>query len=120
MASWRPNTPKQYASSFKHWYHYCSERGRSAMSPDLNLVLEFLSHLHDQGYGYSAVNTARSALSTILILGGKPIGAHRMVIRLMKGIFNLRPAMPKTNVSWDPEVVLKYNVPENLVTSKNR
>lgn len=31
-----------------------------------------------------------------------------MVIRLLKGIYNLRPALPKTGVTWDPEIVLNF------------
>lgn len=78
------------------------------MSPNLELVLEFLTHLYDCGYSYSAINSARSALSTVVIINDKPVGMHPFVIRLLKGIFNLRPSLPKTNVSWDPEIVLNY------------
>lgn len=33
---------------------------------------------------------------------------HPIVVRLLKGVFNLRPALPRTNVSWDPQIVLNY------------
>ena len=77
------------------------------MSPNLDLVINFLATLYKQGLSYSAVNSARSALSTFLFVEGRPVGQHPLVIRLLKGIFNSRPALPRTNVTWDPEIVLK-------------
>ena len=38
----------------------------------------------------------------------RPIGQHHLVIRLLKGIFNTKPVFPKTNVTWDPKVLLDY------------
>ena len=36
------------------------------------------------------------------------VGAHPMVSRPMKGIFNLYPAVPRYTKMWDISVVLKY------------
>ena len=36
------------------------------------------------------------------------VRAHPLVSRLMKGIFKLRPAVPKYLKTWDVSVVLKY------------
>ena len=36
------------------------------------------------------------------------VGARPLVSRLMKGIFNLRSAVPKYLKTWDVSVVLKY------------
>ncbi|CAG2227253.1 Leucine-rich repeat-containing protein 56 [Mytilus edulis] len=42
--------------------------------------------------GYSSLNLARGALSSLgLTIDSIPVGRHAMVIRYMKGIFNLRP-----------------------------
>ena len=30
------------------------------------------------------------------------------MIRLLKGVFNKRPSLPRTNVTWDPEILLKF------------
>ena len=56
---------------------------------------------------YSAINSARSALSTFLFLDSKPIGQHPLVIRLLKGVYNKKPALPKHNNIWDPQTVLE-------------
>ena len=38
------------------------------------------------------------------------VEAHPLVSRLMKGIFNLRPAVPKYLKTWEVSVVLKYEI----------
>ena len=35
-------------------------------------------------------------------------GAHRLVKRFMKGVFELRPAFPKYVVTWNVDLVLRY------------
>ena len=37
-----------------------------------------------------------------------PVGQHHLVIRILKGIFNLRPKLPKNVVTWDPSIALQY------------
>ena len=71
-------------------------------------MLDFLSELFDKEMSHSAINTARSALSTLVYLDGKPAGQHPLVIRLLKGVYNTRPSLPKYNVTWDPQIVLKF------------
>ncbi len=71
--------------------------------------MEFLVSLYKSGLKYSAINTARSALSTIIALdGGMKFGEHPLVCRYMKGVFELRPALPKYTNIWDVNVVLSY------------
>ena len=64
--------------------------------------------LFNNGAGYSAINTARSALSSFLFVKGIGIGKLPSVCRFMKGVFNLRPALPRNQVTWDVDVVLNY------------
>ena len=63
---------------------------------------------YNRGLGFSALNTVRSALSTFLIIEGQPVGAHPLIKRFIKGVFNLRPVMPKTETTWDTSLVLKF------------
>lgn len=65
-------------------------------------------HLFQQGLGYSALNSARSTLSTFLTKDGTPVGSHPHVVRFMKGVFNVRPALPRNKVVWDSNLVLAY------------
>lgn len=73
------------------------------MQPNASQVLDFLTVLYDSGLGYSAINTARSALSQIVAYkkGFRTIGAHPFVIRFLKGVYNLRPPVPRYTEMWD-------------------
>jgi hypothetical protein len=108
LASWRQGTHKQYLVYIRKWERYCKELGVENQSPKLETVMNFLSSLFQQGLGYSAINTARSALSTFIVCDGKTVGTHPLVIRMLKGIFNRRPSLPRNNVTWDPQVVMSY------------
>lgn len=50
----------------------------------------------------------RSAISTThLPVEGQPLGQHPLVKRFLKGVFELRPALPKYSFTWDVSKVLK-------------
>ena len=63
--------------------------------------MEFLS--------YSGINTARSALSTVIVPpDGGSFGNHPLVSRFLKGVFESRPSLPCYKDIWDVSVVLDY------------
>ena len=83
------------------------------MSPSVKILLEFLHDLFKQGYSYSTLNTARSAVSSIClnVQSGKDcnsLGKHPLVCRFMKGVFNKTPPTPKFNEIWSVDIVLEY------------
>lgn len=89
-ASWREGTTAQYQSHLKKWIKFCKEKKCNVLSPDLPVVLDFLSMLHENELSYSTVNTARSMLSSILQLNinsSLPVGQLPIVKRFMKGIY---------------------------------
>ena len=89
--------------------HFCSRTQADSINPSLNEILTFLTTLHDEGLGYSAINTAKSMLSVIFeVIHKRDIGKEVLVKRFMKGIFHIRPSLPKFNVTWDVKVVLKF------------
>lgn len=72
-------------------------------------MLEFLTKLFADGVSYSVVNTARSAISAVVKTeNGKSVGAHPLVIRFMKGVFELRTPVPKYIETWDVNILLDY------------
>ena len=71
-------------------------------------VLDFLAHLLESGCGFSAINTARSALSSIILVNSVPVGQHSLVKRFMRGVFNIKPSLPRYVHTWDVNVVLTY------------
>ena len=73
------------------------------------MALEFLVNLYDSGIGYSCLNTARCALSAVIIPVNKvTFGAHPLVVRFMKGVYNERVPVPRYQEIWDPQIVLRY------------
>ena len=69
--------------------------------------LDFLQLLLDENVNgtYSKINTARSALSAILIMDPS-FGIQREVVWFMKGVYNLRTPKPKYVDTWNPQVIL--------------
>ena len=75
----------------------------------MNEVVEFLTFLFESGEGYSAINSARSALSTMIVdKNSLPVGKVPAVRRFMKGVFRLRPSLPRYSCIWDVNIVLEY------------
>ena len=73
-------------------------------------VINFLTMLFDQNLSYSAVNTARSALSMFMWdkTTGLTVGNLNSVKRLFKGIFELRPPKPRYSFIWDANIVIDF------------
>ncbi|XP_068726484.1 uncharacterized protein [Montipora capricornis] len=110
MASWRSGTQKQYKVYLEKWILFCREREVNYCSPPISDALEFLMGLYAQGLGYSTLNTARSALSSILRISDcQNFGSHSLVVRFMKGVFETRKQKPKYDDIWDASKVLNYH-----------
>lgn len=77
------------------------------MNPTLQQVLEFLS-FQSKTVGYSAVATARSALSSFIKIDGVKVGDHPLVSPFMSGLFNQKPALPRYTETWNPQIVLNH------------
>ena len=110
MSSWRHSSKEQYETYLKQWELFCKSRGVNHQKSSLSIGLDFLHALHLRGLSYSAINTARSALSSFMLLGSNNVefGSHKLVSRFMKGIFNTKPSLPRYSNIYDPNVVLEY------------
>ena len=70
--------------------------------------------LFNQGFSYSTLNTARSALNTIIFMeGGECFGNNPIVARFMKSVFESRKPQPKYNTIWD----VLYNCFQTFINS---
>ena len=68
-----------------------------------------MASLYEKGLGYSVINTASSVLSSVLDLpGGNTFGTHPLVTRFLKGVFELKPSLPRYTTIWDVGTVLQY------------
>lgn len=78
LQSWN----KEYGNSIrrtscKRWFKYCHRKHVHCVDPSISKALDLLVELYDQGIGYSAMNTARSALACILTpVNGFTFGAQ--------------------------------------------
>lgn len=107
--SWRTSTKKQYAVYIRRWTKFCVDQKYSTFKTDVSAVLAFLTLIYEQTHSYSAVNTARCALSSFLFLdNGNTIGTHPLVSRFVKGVFHLHPPNPRYSEVWDVKLVLNY------------
>ena len=83
LQSWRLGAQKQYQVYFSKWESYTRKREFDPFQPTISEVLDFLQNLYDSGFSYSALNTARSSLSSFIILDGNlTIETHPLVQRL--------------------------------------
>ena len=106
MASWRTGTTKQYDVYLKRWEQFCQSKGIDRLDASVENGIDFLATLFTSGLGYSAINTARSALSSVLILPNNI--KHPLVARFLKGVFELKPSLPRYSSIWDVSVVLQH------------
>lgn len=109
MLSWKKSTAQQYGTYFRKWLLFSNKAKIDLLKPSVGNVLAFLTELFTQGLGYSAVNTAKSVLSSFYqLIDNRDIGNETIVKRFMKGVFTKRPSLPKYNRIWDVQLVLNY------------
>ena len=114
--SWRTSTESAYSSVWRRWSSWCAQRQADPVSAPLNVILDYLTELYQEGKQYRTINTARSAISmTHDLVDGWRVGQHPITIRFLRGIFNSRPPAPRYTTTWDVDRVLIYihNLPEN-------
>ena len=95
-------TGERYNYHIERLVKFCRERYTDPIQATTEMGIEFLTEYFKTGVGYSSVNSARSALSSII----KPVcnvlfGESLLVYRLLKGVFNTRPALPGYITPWD-------------------
>ena len=96
LASWRRGTGAHYDSAWRLWSRWCEPRSVNPTCPPLKEVLSFLADQFRDQRSYRMVAEYRSALSSTLPpVDGVAVGAHPLVTRLIKGVYNLRPPKPR-------------------------
>lgn len=108
MESWRTGTTKQYRVYLDKWTKFAAARNENSIHPTVANILDFLTQLYDSGSSYSAINTARSALSAAVDLTDSPytVGEHPLIKRFVKATFQSRPPLPRYQTIWDVSKVL--------------
>ncbi|XP_068734454.1 uncharacterized protein [Montipora capricornis] len=109
LKSWRTGTQKQYRTYLERWKVFCTSREVNPLCGTVTNGIDFLVTQYKRGLTYSSLNTARCALSTVILLpNGITFGNHPLVTRLMKGVFESRPTLPRYNSIWNVSTVLDF------------
>ena len=110
LQAWSQGTTNSYNVYLKQWAEYCTNNNIDSRNATIREGVEFLTHLfHGKKLGYSAINSARSALSLFINTNNAlTFGKQDIVSKLLKGMFRLRPSFPKYMVTYDPDIVLRY------------
>ena len=109
-------TTRNCESAWLQLTSWCGQREKDPVQCELSLILEYLTHLWEQGKEYRTINNHRSSISLYHNnIEGIKVGQHPLVTQLLKGISKDRPPQPKLNTVWDIEIVLNYfkQLPQN-------
>ena len=108
LHSRRASSTRVYSTHIRRWNAFCLDRRINTTITTVPLVLNFLQTLVDSGLSYASINTAKSAVSTVVILPDNiQLGTHVDVKVFMRGVYNLRPPIPRRTEIWDPDTVLE-------------
>ena len=109
IESWRGNTNAAYNSAWRKWHSWCCRRGINPVSATVASIMEFLTDQFDLELQYRTINTMQSSISTTHPgIEGTAVGSHPLVSRLMRGMFNCRPPMPRYDRSWNIGTVIDF------------
>ena len=109
LKSWRTKTNRSYDSLFRKWHSWCHTRSSNPFYGPIREVLNFLVKLYEEGYQYRSLNSYCSAISSVHErVDGHTVGQHPLVMRLMKGVFNDRPPLPRYTSIWNVQTVLSH------------
>lgn len=105
LASISQNSFKQYDVYLRRWFDFCNENSIDLYNASIPQVIYFLNYLYEEGAQYGTLNSCRSAIALLL---GNNLGEDDRVKRFFKGIFRLRPPLPKYAITWDTSIVINY------------
>ena len=95
LSGWLQGTKKQYNMYYKKWLDFTSRRDINPIDTTIALVLDFLSELVESHLSYSAINTARAALSAcVTVENGMTLSENILVKKFMKGV--IKTSITKT------------------------
>ncbi|XP_041983252.1 uncharacterized protein LOC121736230 [Aricia agestis] len=104
LASISESTLKQYDVCYKKWYDFCVTNMINMFEPSVPMIIQFLTKIFVDGAQYGTINSYRSALSFII----KKLPDDDRISRFCKGVFKLRPSLPRYNFTWDAGVTINY------------
>ena len=79
-----------------------------SISRDITIehVLHFLSNLYEKGVSYRAIVSAKCALDARMTVASyQSLNDHRIVIKFISGVHNLKASVPKLSFVWDVSII---------------
>lgn len=96
ISSYDPKASESVSACMRKWFNWCASGGHDPIRCPLQTIIDFLDDLYNQNMQYNTIASYRSAISEVHILvEEKAIGAHPIIVKVMKGIYNLRPPKQK-------------------------
>ena len=107
-----PGTESTYASPWNNWCGWCDLRGLDPVSAPVAAITNWLAE-YQGSHGYSAMNTARSAISAYhdRVSDGQnliPVGQHDLVKDLLDCVKAKDPPKARYTETWDVNKVLDF------------
>ena len=105
-------TQKTYGSPWKEWHSWCHIRDLDPVSVPVEVIANWLA-LYCETHGYSATNTARSAISAYhnRVYDGQnlvPVGQHDLIVDLLDSVKARDPPQARYTETWDVNIVLEH------------
>ena len=85
-SAWTAGTRKQCEGYLGRWRQYCGQQNINPFSPTVEEGINFLAELFEKGLGYSEEYF---------------VVYNRLVCRLLKGVFETCPSLPRHNIIWE-------------------
>ena len=112
LASLSTSTNSQYDKHLATFKLFCQRTGESDhLLINVTTGIEFLTEMFKDGKSYSTINSAGSALSNFVCLRhfeNVDFGKHPLTVKFMKGVYKLKPPVPKYTATWDVTLVLNH------------
>jgi len=108
-SSWAKGTQTSYNVYLNKWMAYCENEKINPHSCNFEHGIKFLSQLYKEGAKYGYIAAARSALSAVLKKEeGLTFGKDPRVSKFIKGVYRLKPQLPRYTEIYDPDIILNY------------
>ena len=119
MASWRKSTSIKYQVYINQWLDFCKNDNINYHPASVNNELDFLTFLYQNRKQYPTISCTRSILFLFIrSSNGLEFGKESIVQRFMKGIYQLRPSLPKYSFTWDVSMLYREFPPNDQLDLK--
>ena len=109
LSARRDSTTVSYSSYWRKWNTWCERKQINSYHANVRQISDFLALCFQEGYAYRTICMIRSAISAYHDpMGGRPVGEHPTIMKLLAGVKNLRPIPDKFPIIWDIDSVLHF------------